>query len=48
MPSHQSKIKMLPDSSGKILSVDLVSRDPSYPIMGRNLTARYIGTSARN
>ena len=47
MPSRQSKIEMLLDSSGKTSFVDLASRDQSYPIMGRSLTAGSIGTSPR-
>ena len=43
MPSRQSRIEMLLDSSGKTLSVDSAS-----PIMGRSLTVGYIGTFAKN
>ena len=48
MPSLQSRIEMLLDSSGKTLSAGSVSRDQSYPIMGRSLTAGSIGTFSRN
>ena len=48
MPSHQSRIEMLLDSSGKTLSAGSASQDQSYPIMGRSLTAGSIGTFAKN
>ena len=41
-------IKMLLGSSGKTLSVGSASRDQSYPIMGRSLTAGFTGTFSRN
>ena len=47
MPLRQSRIEMLLDSSGKTLSAGSASRDQSYPIMGRSLTAWSIGTFAK-
>ena len=48
MPSRQSKIEMLLGSSGKTLSASSASRDQSYLIMGRSLTAGSIETFAKN
>ena len=48
MPSCQLKIEMLLGSSRKTLSTGSTSRDQSYPIMGRSLTARSIETFAKN
>ena len=48
MPSRQSKIEMLLGSSRKTLSAGSASRDQSYPIMGRSLTAGSIETFAKN
>ena len=48
MPLHQSKTEMLLGSFEKTLSVDSTSRDQSYPIMGRSLTAGSIETFAKN
>ena len=48
MPSRQSKIEMLLDSSGKTLSAGSASRDQSYSIIGRSLIAGSTGTFARN
>ena len=48
MPLRQSKIEMSPGSPGKTLSAGSVSRDQSYLIMGRSLTAGPIGTFAKN
>ena len=48
MPSRQSRIEMLLDSSGKTLSAGSASRDQLYPIMGRSLTAGSIRTFAKN
>ena len=44
MPLRQSKIEMSNGSSGRTLSAGSASRDQSYPIMGRSLTAESIGT----
>ena len=48
MSSRPSKIEMLLGASRKTLSAGSASRDQSYPIMGRSLTAGSIGTFARN
>ena len=48
MPSRQSRIEMLLDSSEKTLSAGSASRDQSYPIMGRSLTAGSIMTFTNN
>ena len=48
MPSRQSKIEMLLGSFGKTLSAGSASRDQSYQIMGRSLTAGSIKTFAKN
>ena len=48
MPLRQSKIEMSPGSSEKTLSAGSASRDQSYPIMGRSLTAGSIGTFAKS
>ena len=48
MPSLQLKIEMSPSSSGETLSSGSASRDQSYLIMGRSLTAESIGTFAKS
>ena len=45
---RQSKIDMSPGSSGEILSVGSAFRGQSYHIMGRNSTAGFIETFAKN
>ena len=48
MPSRQLRIEMSPGSSGKILFIGSASRDQSYQIMDRSLTAGFIETFAKN
>ena len=48
MPSRQLRIEMSLGSSGKTLFVGSASRDQSYQIMGRSLTASFIETFAKN
>ena len=48
MPSRQLRIEMSPGSSGITLFVGSASRDQSYQIMGRSLTAEFIETFSKN